>query len=310
VTKAVTLGIPILKLKRKVASRKRTKTFISTTITMMIPDKVDFLILGAGWTSTFLIPLLKSSTIKYAATTTTGHDDTIPFRFDPESDDGRPYKDLPSASTILITFPLKGKGQSKKLVDLYTRVHPTESGEEPRWIQLGSTGIFAAKHWNTNSSPYDKENTRAIAEDELLGLTSRTTVLNLAGLYDNDIRDPKKWLARVAKRKEDVNGKKSLHLIHGADVAKGILAVHQNFDRVEGKRWILTDLWVYDWWSLMFDWGGKLEDGTEVREAVWLCMSEADCRALPRGAEELGRVLDSRDFWNAVSTLPTQGRVK
>lgn len=278
--------------------------------TMMIPEKVDFLILGAGWTSNFLIPLLQTSEVKYAATTTTGHDETIAFRFDPDSDDTTPYKNLPSAKTVLITFPLKGVGQSQRLVELYNKVHPTKSGDEPRWIQLGSTGIFKAKHWNTNSSPYDEENTRAIAEDELLKLPSPSTVLNLAGLYDHEIRSPKNWVARVAKTKEDVKGKQSLHLIHGADVARGVLAVHQNFDKVDGKRWLLTDLFVYDWWSLMLDWGGKLADGMDIREAVWLCMNETDCRALPRGPEELGRVLDSRDFWTAVGTLPDQGRVK
>jgi hypothetical protein len=278
---------------------------------MMAPEKVDFLILGAGWTSNFLIPLLKSSNITYAATTTTGHDDTIAFKFDPESNDISIYKKLPQASTVLITFPLKGEGQSKKLVDLYSKVHPSHSSNITQWIQLGSTGIFTAKHWNTHSSPYDKANARAIAEDELLALPScPSTVLNLAGLYDGQIRSPKNWVSRVAKNKNDVNGKQSLHLIHGIDVARGIIAVHRNFDQVRGKRWLLTDLWVYDWWSLMFDWGGTLEDGMSVREAVWLCMNEADCKALPRGPEQLGRVLDARDFWKAVGVLPEQGRVK
>jgi hypothetical protein len=278
---------------------------------MMEPEKVDFLILGAGWTSNFLMPLLKSSNITYAATTTTGHDKTITFKFDPDSDDPSLYKKLPQARTILITFPLKGEGQSKKLVDLYSKVHSSQHQSPPQWIQLGSTGIFTATHWNTHSSPYDSNNARAIAEDELLALPSiHSTVLNLAGLYDDTIRSPQNWVSRVAKNKNDVNGKRSLHLIHGKDVARGIVAVHQNFDKVKGQRWLLTDLWVYDWWSLMFDWGGKLEDGVNVREAVWLCMNEAGLQALPRGPEELGRVLDARDFWRAVGVLPEQGRVK
>jgi hypothetical protein len=279
---------------------------------MMLPSEVDVLILGAGWSSKFLIPLLDVSGIKYAATTTTGHDDTIPFKFDPESNDISVFKSLPFATTILITFPLKGEGQSQNLVELYGKVHPTEPDRvKPHWIQLGSTGIFTATHWNNSSSPYDGKNARAIAEDELLSIPSiQSTVLNLAGLYDDNTRSPKNWVSRVAKCKADVKGKKSLHLIHGADVAKAILAVHQNFKKVEGKRWLLTDLWVYDWWSLMFDWGGKLEDGMDVREAVWLSMEEENVKALPRGPEELGRVLDSRDFWRAVGDLPTQGRVR
>jgi plasmid maintenance system killer protein len=117
-------------------------------------------------------------------------------------------------------------------------------------------------------------------------------------------------VTRVAKSKADIRGKKALHLIHGADVAQAIVAVHQNFEKVEGKRWLLTDLWVYDWWSLMFDWGGELEDGTDVREGVWWSMEQDEVKALPRGPEELGRVLDSRDFWRVVGALPGQGRVR
>src|SRR5437763_604092 len=111
---------------------------------MLRPKSVDLLILGAGWTSQFLIPLLKKNSIFFAATTTTGHDETIPFRFDPDSDDTTPYKHLPSANTILITFPLKCLGQSKRLTSLYRSVH----GDMNFWVQLGSTGIFTGPQWN------------------------------------------------------------------------------------------------------------------------------------------------------------------
>lgn len=171
---------------------------------MRQPQPVDLLILGAGWTSTFLIPLLESSKISYSTTTTTGRDNTISFKFDPESDDLRPYKSLPAAQTVLITFPLTGTGQSKKLVELYQSVHSNkqDSKSTPNWIQLGSTGIFQAPGWNDNTSPYNKENARGIAEDELLHLKiCSSTVLNLAGLYDDDKRKPRNWVARVAKNK-------------------------------------------------------------------------------------------------------------
>jgi hypothetical protein len=275
---------------------------------------VDFLILGAGWTSTFLIPLLKSSKISYAATTTNGRDGTIRFRYDPESNDVTPYQALPLASTILITFPLVGTGQSMQLLDRYTRTHQTAvNGEtkKPNWIQLGSSGIFTnSSGWNNHRSPYDKQNARAIAEDELLSLPdTSSTVLNLAGLYDDNARNPTKWISRVAKSKSDVYGKKAVHLIHGADVARGIVAVHQNFERVKGERWILTDLWVYDWWGLMMDWGGKLEDGMEVRRAVFECMQKDSIKALPRPPDSLGRVVTSIEFWVAVGVWPTRGRV-
>jgi hypothetical protein len=171
---------------------------------MKQPQPVDLLILGAGWTSTFLMPLLESSKISYAATTTTGRDNTIPFKFDSVSDDLRPYKALPTAKTVLITFPLNGTGQSRKIVELYQTVHSSEqnSTSTPNWIQLGSTGIFSAPGWNDHTSPYNKENARGIAEDELLRLKiSTSTVLDLAGLYDDEKRKPKNWVARVAKSK-------------------------------------------------------------------------------------------------------------
>ena len=68
-------------------------------------ERVDLLILGAGWTSTFLIPLLTHKKIKYAATTRNGRDNTIRFQFDPELSDPAPFNVLPEAETVLITFP-------------------------------------------------------------------------------------------------------------------------------------------------------------------------------------------------------------
>jgi len=275
---------------------------------MRQPRSVDFLILGAGWTSTFLIPQLEFSKISYAATTTTGRENTIQFKFDPDSNDLTPYKSLPSAKTILITFPLTGTGQSKKIVGLFQNVHKDE-GNAPNWIQLGSTRIYQASGWNDSTSPYNKENLRGIAEDELLHLKAcSSTVLNLAGLYDDELRRPHNWVSRVAKSKSDVQNKQALHLIHGKDVARSIIAMHEHFENVKGKRWIVTDLFVYDWWALMFNWGGKLEDGMELRDAVWECMKDSGCKALPRGPGKLGRLLDSTGFWKAIGIHPSQGR--
>lgn len=272
---------------------------------------VDVLVIGAGWTSTFLLPLLHHSKITYAATTTNGRDSTIPFTFDPSSSDPEPYNRLPSAKTVLITFPLKGPDQSLHLTSIYRKIH----GNDNRWIQLGSTGIFEAPQWNDENSPYNTDNQRAVAEDELLGIGG--CVLNLAGLYGG-ARNPKTWLTRVAKSKEDVKGKKALHLIHGTDVARAIVAVHRHF--TPGKRWLMTDLHVYDWWDLMDSWGKEVSeaDHEEIAEAgqglqyqKWVgeLMFEGKVRALPRGAEELGRVLDGRGFWGAMNTWPAMGSV-
>ena len=271
-------------------------------------DPVDFLILGAGWTSQFLIPLLESSSISYAATTTTGHvsygKPTLPFRYDPSSDDSAPYSAIPSAKTVLITFPLKGVGQSKQLVSLYRQVH----GAANQWIQLGSTGIFTDPQWNDHNSSYDKGDPRAIAEDELLGLEG--CVLNLAGLYGGE-RNPRNWVLRVARTKAEVKAKKVVHLIHGQDVARGIIAVHGHF--TPRKRWLLTDLRVNDWWDLILTWGPEVQAnakaGLDYARWVGELMVEEGIRSLPRNVETLGRVLDSRAFWSEMQIWPVMGRV-
>ncbi|KAH7061187.1 hypothetical protein B0J12DRAFT_542632, partial [Macrophomina phaseolina] len=267
----------------------------------MSPKSVDLLILGAGWTSTFLIPQLGQAGISWAATTTTGHDGTIPFKFDPSSSDQEQYGKLPSAKTVLITFPLKETGQSRHLTSMYRKSH----GDENKWIQLGSTGIFTDPHWNDSDSSYDTKNARAIAEDELRECVSGC-VLNLSGLYGG-ARNPSDWVTRVAKTKEQVKAKNALHLVHGDDVANAIIAVHRKF--TPGKRWLVTDLHVYDWWDLMHAWAPVAEEkarhtlGVEEAEKLeyrkWVAelMEEGNVRALPRGPETLGRVLDSRSFW-------------
>ena len=140
-------------------------------------------------------------------------------------------------------------------------------------------------------------------------------MLNLAGLYGGS-RDPRNWLTRVAKSKEQVRGKKAVHLIHGEDVARAVIAVHGNF--TPGKRWLLTDLHVYDWFDLFMEWGGEVEEktreegeGEELMYRQWVleCMEEEGVKALPRDTSSLGRVLDSRDFWVHFKTWPRRGRV-
>lgn len=146
-------------------------------------QELAYLILGAGWTSTFLMPLLESKNETFAATTTTGRDGTLKFNFNPEERDSAYFGSLPSARNVLITFPLKGKGQSQLLIESYKRTHPRVAGHV-HFIQLGSSGIFQIpeqKLWVTRHSSYDKDNSRAQAEDELLGLGG--CVLNLSGEF-------------------------------------------------------------------------------------------------------------------------------
>jgi hypothetical protein len=205
---------------------------------MLVPQSeaiVDVLILGAGWTSTFLIPLLSKENITYAATSTSGRDGTIKFVFDPSNPkDTVPFQSLPSAQTILITFPLKGKDQTDIMLDLYKSTHEREA----RWIQLGSTGIFSIPEqttWVTRQSAYSKDDLRGQAEDQLLERGG--TVLNLSGLWGGQ-RQPSDWVGRVAKSKKQLAEKGSLHMIHGQDVARSIIGVHKLEKFPAGERWV------------------------------------------------------------------------
>ncbi|GAB7345627.1 hypothetical protein MBLNU457_3923t1 [Dothideomycetes sp. NU457] len=269
---------------------------------------VDLLILGAGWTSTFLIPLLERRNITHAATSTTGRDGTIKFTYDPSSPPSS-FSVLPAAKHILITFPLTGPSQSSQVISNYKSTHPhIDAG----FIQLGSTGIFQIEGqdtWVTRRSRYNKSNARAVAEDELLGLGG--CVLNLSGLWGGP-RQPKNWVSRVAKTKDDVKGKKSLHMVHGEDVARAVVAVCAKWERARGQRWMLTDGFVYDWWALFAGWADvDEEEGLPSEQArwVWECMREEEVRALPRPMEALGRCYDSREFWETFGLVPLKARI-
>lgn len=283
------------------------------------PQKVDILILGAGWTSTFLIPLLDKSHVTHAETTTTGRDNTIPFTFDPSSTSTEPYKNLPPASTVLITFPLKGHGQSKLITDLYRAVH----GDSNNWIQLGSTFIFdQVNGWNDENSPYDKTDARAIAEDELMDCVGGCA-LDLVGLYGGT-RVPRTWIPRLAKTKEDVKKRANVHFVHGEDVARAILLTHRRF--TPAKRWIVADLRSYDWWDLILSFcalaegeegvEGETEEQREKREeklkfATWVgeLMVEDGVKALPREIDSFERKLDTRGFWKFHGEWPKHARL-
>ncbi|KAK4173856.1 hypothetical protein QBC36DRAFT_303312 [Triangularia setosa] len=232
-------------------------------------EQLTLLILGAGWTSNFLIPLLQSSSVPFAATTTAGRIvsgiPTIPFKFDPsttpEEDLRTAISALPAAKYILITFPLTGTGTSSTLINLYNATHQSHSSasasatHKARFIQLGSTGIWGAGRtvaaqekqkveaelaekrggdpWVNRYSPINESNPRAIAENELLSLGG--CVLNLSGLWGGE-RQPVNWIPRVAATKEAVKGKTSLHLIHGEDIARAVMKIVMT-DEKDGDLW-------------------------------------------------------------------------
>jgi hypothetical protein len=272
-------------------------------------EVVDILILGAGWTSTFIISLCKERGLTTASTTRDGREGSIVFVFDPTSEDTAPYAALPMARTVLISFPITVKGASARLVNLYKSTHTGSANV--RFIQLGTTSIWKANgntpeanKWYDRHSPYTPGNERAEAEDELLSLNPGvpTTVLNLSGLWGGD-RIPKNWLKYLPSSKEALRTTPCLHLVHGRDVARAILAVHASFDLASGSRWILTDGRIYDWWDLASAWGG-LQNGPQPKWVSEL-MKETGVKALPRNPEVLGRVLDSREFWETFDVYPT-----
>ncbi|KAK4952607.1 hypothetical protein LTR10_009413 [Elasticomyces elasticus] len=291
-------------------------------------QELDLLILGAGWTSTFLIPILRSHHLSFAATTRDGREvagsKTIAWSYNPESKDKTQFSHLPFAKYILVTFPLTSADQTATLVQSYSAA----KGKQANFIQLGSSGIWQIPqetHWVSRRSPYNKSSPRAIAEDELLKLDG--CVLNLAGLWGGQ-RDPKTWVDRVAKTKEDVKNKKSLHMIHGVDVARAIVAVMNDWDKAKGQRWMLTDGFVYDWWSLMVGWADAKNEETRKKtmigqpvmsegtgepmdQAKWVfeLMREEKIWALPRSMEVLGRCYFGREFWDVFGIVPLKARI-
>lgn len=338
-------------------------------------EGVDLLILGAGWTATFLIPLLrqKSHSLTFAATTTNGRPvcgvDTIPFRFDPSLKDPTSIANLPRARYILITFPLTGEGQSKWLTETYEATHPRHHPNQKkyRFIQLGSTGVWqtdgrrkrhgskspeekqkareeqakaeaeaaaiaAAKEakgekkkfeYTDRHSPYLTSDPRAVAEDELRASeVVDGMVLSLSGLWGGT-RDPKNWVGRVAFSKEAMRHKTSLHMIHGLDIARAVVKILETCEEEKegekkweehgkGQRWMLTDGFVYDWWSLLLGWATEGQEGGEPSEqAKWVMelMEEEGVQALPRSMELMGRAYDSREFWRTWGLVPVKARI-
>lgn len=136
------------------------------------------------------------------------------------------------------------------------------------------------------------------------------------------------------------NHQGSLHVIHGLDVARAILAIRDDFTKAQGERWILTDGRVYDWWDLASAWGSdspaqaqsvanapstepssrhpsttgalneqkaiQVENNSRGPQPTWVreLMVETGVRGLPRDVQHLGRALDSRDFWNTFRIDP------
>lgn len=103
------------------------------------PSPVSVLILGAGWTFGFLESLLAEShpDVTYASTTRDGRGKSIKWAFDPEAEGQEQFEGLPRAETVVVVFPIRAVGASRRLVEGYEKVHG-----RVKWVQLGSTGIW------------------------------------------------------------------------------------------------------------------------------------------------------------------------
>jgi hypothetical protein len=216
---------------------------------IMPSSAVSVLLLGSGWTSRFLLPALRSEGISCAYTKRSPSSvdvDAVPFQISTEKGSEESlssFQALPRADLVVIIFPLT----SSDLVD--TIIHGYEKAKncQVAWLALGSTGAWS-KGIITSSSPTLDTSARAVSESHLLSLntdTRSTAVLNLAGLYGSG-RNPVNFAKKVGDTIEKLEGKTSLHLVHGKDVAQAIVgmwkALHDKDrkNRLWGKRWIVT----------------------------------------------------------------------
>ncbi|KAH7343744.1 hypothetical protein B0J17DRAFT_643760 [Rhizoctonia solani] len=95
----------------------------------MTTNGVDILILGAGWLSHFLLPILRESNLRYAATSRTGlTPNTIKWNL---SDN---IEVLPKASTVVLMFPVDNWRVLEELVKEYQKNYG-----DSLWILIGST---------------------------------------------------------------------------------------------------------------------------------------------------------------------------
>eukprot|EP00842_Homolaphlyctis_polyrhiza_P005128 jgi/Hompol1/5616/HPOL_002010-RA len=285
------------------------------------------LILGQGFVGAYVRDLCAKQNIDAAATTTSGRDGTIPFKFDPLSTDPTPFMALPNAHTILITFPLTTAEPALILSSLYKQTHASSPYPDPHYILLGSTRAWSgsaavsdsdSSHWLDRHSPIPIDTDPRLQAEESVLTSLSGVVLNLSGLWggkvagqpSSTIRDPRSWVSRVAATKSALADKGALHLIHGEDVARIVVRLVEDNGRfwTPRERWIVTDMMVYDWWALCVAWGSSSSNGSAAGvserspQVDWVLelMDETGVRGLPRPVHLLQRALDSRELWSRL----------
>lgn len=126
-----------------------------TLVEMTSAQQVDILLLGSGWTSKFLLPLLESEFISSASTTRSTPTTSTSYHLQlpdepqddaPESQEtiqqiSNALRSLPSAKMIVQIFPCKSRERVRNLVKAFQETH---LNQRPDWVQLGSTGAWPA----------------------------------------------------------------------------------------------------------------------------------------------------------------------
>jgi hypothetical protein len=143
----------------------------------VISSALPILILGLGWTGQFLTELLVSLHIGYATTTRDGRNNTIKWSL-PTVCDSIDVSLLPSAKTVLVTFPVMQPECMTMLIDAYETLH----GSRVQWILLSSTRPYVGCPANRHT-PLDrsKDTGRMGAEDVIV--KHGGSVLHLSGLW-------------------------------------------------------------------------------------------------------------------------------
>ncbi|KAI9324921.1 hypothetical protein BDR26DRAFT_810694 [Obelidium mucronatum] len=282
---------------------------------------IDILVLGKGWTGTYIVDQCTKEQVSVAATTRDGRDGTIAFAFDPSNnDDASQYYNLPTATTFLITFPVTSENAIETLIGMYRKTRP--EGVNPdkiRYILFGTTGNYSpvdasVDPWCDRHTLLTNLTDRNKGESHLLKLYPQTsTILHLSGLYNETTRNPRNFISRIAPTKAAVESRKSVHYIHGVDVARAVLAVHRNFQRGEG-RWIITNMRVYDWWDFLSTavptgWDVEKQGDPEMWAWVLELMGESGVKGLPRSVEQLGKGVCGREFWEVHGLVPYYSRL-
>ncbi|KAI9485172.1 MAG: hypothetical protein EXX96DRAFT_493314 [Benjaminiella poitrasii] len=268
----------------------------------IVTSALPMLILGLGWTGQFLAELMISANLKFVATTRDGRNNTIPWSL-PNKCNDLDVTNLPFAKTVLLTFPVMQSECMTALMDAYEAKH----GSPSQWMLLSSTRPFVGNPADRHT-PLDKSKDTGRMGAEDIILQRGGSVLHLAGLWGSQ-RQPKGWVPRFPSR-EAIKDKllaRQLHLIHGQDVARAILAVHDRFKH--GERWVITDTTCYDWIQLFLTWGSK----DQIEVARDLAVNDESCRkALGEGSLEdivkRGGVtprLNSTEFWETFGLEPT-----